>query len=416
MILTKALSSRRRHQKTAPVNAATTPVETLPELINMMGLNTGSGQIVTPESAKAVATAYRCLNILSDDIAKLPLQVYVSRRSGEIDRQRPDPMTYNLAWRLEKQPNRWWSPSQFKKQLIQWLVTWGNGYVWQPPSYLRELFILPSSVTYPVFDQQGQLWYKTTFRGERKETAIPAVEIAHVLINPDDTDFNGRGVVHYARETLGRQLSAYNSQSALFRTGLSAAGILWLNGESKPEARKKAREMFEETLSGEANSGRIAVLDNKVTKFEPVTLNPRDVQFLQLIGDNDVAVMNFFGMPSYKLNTGKQAYNSNEQNNLDYLSTTLDPYLVQIEQVGGLKWLAAEEQGYTFLRFERSALFSTNAKARGEYLNAAIQGGRMTPNQAIQIEDRPASKNPAADLLYMPANIKPLGDNNAQTT
>jgi len=381
----------------------------LPELINTLGMATGSGQVVTPESSKNVATAYRCGNILSDDIAKLPLQVYLSRRTGEIERQRPDPFARNLAWLLEREPNRWWSPFQFKKQLAQWLIFWGNAFVWQPPVYPREHFILPSNVTFPAFDLDGNLWYGTRFRGDQEITYLPAIEVAHFMINPDETGFSGRGVIQYARETIGRQLSAYASQNSLFRNGLSAAGILWLAGDSSPEVRKKVRAMYEEVMSGTDNSGRIAILDKKVSQFQPVTMQPKDIQFLNLIQDNDIAVMNFFGMPSYKLNTGKQAYNSNEQNNNDYLSTTLDPYLVQIEQVGGLKWLSLEEQGYTYLRFERSALFRTNAKERGEYLNAAIQYGRLKPNEARQIEDRPADPNPAADLLYMASNIQPMG-------
>jgi HK97 family phage portal protein len=169
--------------------------------------------------------------------------------------------------------------------------------------------------------------------------------------------------------------------------------------------------MYEETMSGEVNASRFAVLDTKVSKFEPVTMNPRDVQFLSLLQDNDIAVMNFFGMPAYKLNTGKQAYQSNEQNNLDYLSTTLDPYLVQDEQVGGIKWLSEEEQGYMYLRYERSALFRTDAKSRGDYLNAAIQNMRMTPNQARQIEDSPRDPNPAADKLYRNAGVVPIDYN-----
>jgi HK97 family phage portal protein len=236
----------------------------------------------------------------------------------------------------------------------------------------------------------------------------------HVLINPDESGFVGRGVIQFARETLGRQLAAYGSQSTLFKNGLSAAGIMWLAGESKKEERDKVRSMYEEVMSGEDNNGRIAVLDRKITKFEPVTLAPKDVQFLELINDNDIAVMNYFGMPSYKLNTGKQSYESNEQNNLDYLSTTLDPYLVQIEQAGGLKWLSLQEQGYTYLRFERSALFRTDAKSRGEYLNGAIQNGRLRPNEARQVEDRSADPNPLADQLWMASNLQPMSNTQAQ--
>ena len=411
MILSNALS-RRKISK--PVNTAPQTL-TLPQYAAMLGGTTRAGQVVTPETSRNVATAYRCLNIISDDVAKLPLQVYVSRQSGEIARMRPDPLARNLAWLTERQPNRWWSPFQFKKQYMQWLVAWGNGYIWTPPTYPREQFILAANRTTPVFDTNGDLWYRTQFTPSAPLVYLPDVEVAHCLINPDESGFIGRGVIQFARETIGRQLAAYGSQSTLFKNGLSAAGILWLAGESKPEERKRVRDMYEEVMSGDENNGRIAVLDRKVSKFEPVTLAPKDVQFLELIADNDIAVMNYFGMPSYKLNTGKQSYQSNEQNDLDYLSTTLDPYLVQIEQVGGMKWISLQEQGYTYLNFERSALFRTNAKSRGEYLNGAIQNGRMRPNEARQIEDRSADPNPLADQLWMASNLQPMSNTQGAT-
>jgi HK97 family phage portal protein len=412
MILAKALSPRTPRRATAApaVKNAVTSL-TLPELVTTMGMTTSSGQNVTAENSKNIATAYRCGNIISDDVAKLPLQIFVSKEPGHLERMKPDGFSRNIAWRVEKQPNRWWTPFWFKKIVIQWLLYWGNCYIWQPPTGQRELFVLSADVTYAVFAPNGDLWYATTFPGESKQTFLPAVEVLHLLINPDATGFKGRGVIQFARETLGRQLAAYGSQGALFKNGLSAAGILWLSGESSPEMRAKVRDMYEEVMSGNENTGRIAVLDKKIAKFEPVTLQPKDVQFLQMMQENDIAIMNFFGMPSYKLNIGKQSYQSNEQNNLDYLSTTLDPFLVQWEESAGVKWLSVEEQVYAYFRFERSALFRTDAKSRGEYLNGAINNSRLTPNEARQVEDRPKSDNPAADLLYINSSAQPIGVN-----
>lgn len=408
-ILGKAVAPRQKKPKSVPPSNSATPTElSLPELVTLMGNTTSSGVTVTTENSLNVATYYRCRNIISDDIAKMPLQTFVSRSPGQIERMRPDGYTYNLAWRLERQPNRWWTPFWFKKVSIQWLLDWGNNYIWQPPSYTREMFILPANKTRPAFDKNGDLWYLTKFKGDNHETPVPAVEIMHMLINPDETGFNGRGIVQFQRETLGRQMAGYASQGTLFNKGLSAAGILWLNGDSSPEMRKKVREMYDEVMSGAENTGRIAVLDKKVSKFEQVTLHPRDVQFLEQMKENDIAIMNFFGMPAYKLNSGKQAYNSNEQQDLNYLSTTLDPYLVQLEEAGGSKWLSLDEQAYMYLRFERSALFRTDAKSRGDYLNGAINNGRLTPNETRQIEDRARIDDDAADQLYMNSGIQPI--------
>ena len=85
MILSKGLTHRNKRLAISVVNSQTMP-QTLPELIGGMGLQTRSGQVVTPENSKNVATAYRCANLISDDIAKMPLQTFISRAPGEIER------------------------------------------------------------------------------------------------------------------------------------------------------------------------------------------------------------------------------------------------------------------------------------------------------------------------------------------
>jgi len=99
-----------------------TPTWTRPELLSGYNLTTISGQVVTPESTKRIATAYRCANIISDDIAKIPLQQFVSRRPGNIERVRPNGFIRNLPYIVEVQPNRNQTPFIFKKTVILWLI------------------------------------------------------------------------------------------------------------------------------------------------------------------------------------------------------------------------------------------------------------------------------------------------------
>jgi phage portal protein BeeE len=81
-------------------------IMTLPELIESSGLSNSAGQVVTAERSKNIATAYRCGNILSDDVAKMPLQTFIKRTPGKIERMKPDPWLQNIAWLLEFSPNR----------------------------------------------------------------------------------------------------------------------------------------------------------------------------------------------------------------------------------------------------------------------------------------------------------------------
>ena len=132
-------------------------------------------------------------------------------------------------------------------------------------------------------------------------------------------------------------------------------------------------------------------------------MKPVDMEFLASIQENDLEIANFFGMPLFKLNKGKQAYNSNEQANLDYLQTTLDPYLVQTEEAARLRWLSELEQIYSYFKFNRDVLLRTDAKTRSEVIKKRIESGVLTPNEGRQIDD--LSSYIGGDDFYMPANM-----------
>lgn len=393
-----------------PANVVTSPTWTRPELLSGYSLPTASGQTVTPERSKQVHTAYRCGNILSNDIAKIPMQQFISRRQGEVERVRPNGLTRNMAYVVEVQPNGVQTPFILRKTAIMWLLYWGNAYLWMPPKRERELFVLPSSSTLIYNRPDGSIWYKCTLPvGEPIDA--PAVEVLHLMINSVD-GLAGRSVVEYARETLGRRLGASETQNKFYKQGLMPGAVAWVRGEMNKEARKKMRESYSEAMAGSENAGSLAIMDQKVEKLDIVQMQPRDAQFLESIQATDAEIANFFEMPLYKLNLGKQSYQSNEQQNLDYLATTLDPYLVQWEQAAQLKWLTVEEQAFSYWRFERNALLRTDAKTRTAYLKERVQSGQMTPNEARQIEDLPAY--PDGDRFYMPSNIQAIRNSGTQ--
>lgn len=370
------------------------------------GWQSSAGKTVTMENAKNVATAYRCINVLSDDVAKIPLYTYNRPEPQQIDRVMPDATIQNIAWLLEVSPNRYMSPFIFKKSLIEWLLGWGMSFIWSPPPQggtRREMFILRGDSTLPYYDKQGNLWYRTVFNNGDIEF-LPAVEVLPLLINSLDGIF-GRSVIEFARESLGRQLGAYETQGNIYKQGLNPAGIMTVNGEVGPVARDKIRSEFESHMGGSQNAYRLAVIDSKVAKFEPITMRPIDIQFLQGIQATDVEICNFFGVPLNKVNMGKQSYSSNEQNNLDYLGGTLDPYLVQVEQGARTKWLPEDKQDTMYFKFYRKALLQIDASARADVNTKNIGMGVTSPNEAREDED--LSGYAEGEKFWMSRNYSP---------
>lgn len=351
---------------------------------------------ITVETAKKLSTVYRCMNILSDDIAALPFQQFERLERGS-RRVKPDGDSRNVAYLIEIEPNRWQTPFVFKKRLILDLLSMGNAYVWRPVRTYQELYHLEAGKVRPVFDKQGNRFFQVLFdNGEVKD--IPDPEILHLMINPDNKGIYGRSVLGYAQDTINRQIGANNSRNTLMGNGLLPTAILRVNGQISEEARQKVKDSYlKSALDG------VMVQDNAIIDFKQVTMNASDVQFLESIQATEVEIANYFGLPQYKLNLGKQSYQSNEQQQLDYLGTTLNPYLVQFEQSARLKWLATEEQDEGFFRFERKALMQLDTKTQAEFLHTQILDGIYSPNEARAIND--LEPYPGGDQHYFPGNM-----------
>lgn len=360
-----------------------------------------SGKVVDLESSKGVATAYRACNILSDDIAKMPLQLF-ERVGDRTERVAPDAKARNMPYLLEVNSNVWnWTPFQLKKSWAQWLILHGNAYLWKSPRPPFQLLVLNAEVTFPVFDGTGDIWYRTLV-GNREERFIPGAEVLHTLINPDESGHVGRGVIEHARDTIGRQLGAYDTQDKLFKQGLTPAAYLQVSSKIGKAQRDEYRESYGEVMRGDYEGTRLAVFDNSIAKFEPITMRLVDAQFLELVGATDKDIANFFGMPLHMLNMGNQSYSSNEQKYLEYLSGTLDAYLVQMEQGARIKWLSENEQASMYFKFNRDSLLRMDAKSRAETNEILIRSGQRSPNEARDKDD--VSPYPGGDSYFMTKN------------
>lgn len=403
MFLTNYLSATQKVKENQNQNPR-------PDYVPSSGYSTKAGEQVSIASSMSIATAYRAKNIISDDVAKMPFQ-QVRREGRSIQQVAPDAITRNMAYLLQVSPNIWgWTPFQFKKAVIEWQLFYGNAYIWSPAVGPRQLLILPADKTVPVFDMEGNLWYRHTFSNNRTEY-IPSVEILHLLINPDATGFMGRGVITFARETIGRQLAARKTQGQFYSQGLNASAYVQVDGTLDKEGRKRVRDAYEEAMSGSDNAYRLAVLDKRITKFETISMQPKDAQFLESIDATDRDICNFFGLSEHMLNRGKEAYNSNEQKYIEYLQGTLDSYLVPWEEGARIKWVSQSDQASNYFKFVRESLLRMDAQARATAMSVRIQNGIMTPNEAREKEDMEAYAG--GDDFYMMSNVRKIGGENA---
>jgi len=217
--------------------------------------------------------------------------------------------------------------------------------------------------------------------------------------------------LEYAREVIGAGQAEQKFESVFYQRGMKLGGVLETPTKLGPEEKDAVRREFERVTSGLGNMHRVAVLSMN-EKFTPLTMPIKDAQFVETRAMNIRDISRYWRIPLYKLQEGKEAYNANEQQNLDYLVSCLDPILVRYEQEYRLKLLGKSEQKKRYFRYNRAAILRTDQKSRAEFLQKMVDGGIYTVNEARALEELnryTGAANPA-DQLKASLNYVPIDD------
>gem|GEM_PF-349941 len=338
-----------------------------------------SGVNVNRETALTYDAYWRCVALISGDVAKLPLCVYERQGKGKAEAEA------HPAYRLlmyEACPDV--SALDFKRVLSVHALTEGNGYAYiQRDGAGRPLELWPLSPmkTYPV-RANTKLWYVTEVGREPRRLA--AEDVFHLKGLSFD-GLVGYSAVAKMRETLGLGLAAQNFGSIFFRNNARPNVILKHPGKLKPEAKTNLRESWERMHSGLENAHRTAVLEEGMD-LVPLMHNARDSQLLELRGFNRIEVCNFFGVPPHKVgDSSRTSYNSLEQENEAYVDDGggLGFWLPQWCSEAWRKLLTEEEKaGLThFFAFKLRQLLRANLSARTAYYVAMVSNGILSPNE-----------------------------------
>jgi HK97 family phage portal protein len=375
-----------------------------------------SGLPVNADIALTYGPWYRGVNLISNDVAKLPLFVY--RRTGDVGKEKDKG---HPAFRLlRRQPNERQTAYQFKKLMIARAMTRGNAY-----AAIERLGsgapagLLPLSVddTFPVLESRdgepGRLWYVTTV-GKTQRKLLPE-NVLH--IHGLGTDgIMGIDVIEKARDSLGLGLGAERYTNITLRNNGRPSIVLQVPNKMRIDAMDNLRKQWETMYAGIDNAARTAVLDNGMEAKE-ISFSPRDAQ-LKDIRDFQVRdVACFLNLPPHKLgDSSRNSYNSLEQENQSYLDESLDPWLVATEDECWEKLLTEEEKDSDshVIEFLRGALVRANLADRANYYRTAL-GGRpwVVPDEVRDMENMAPLGGEAGEYLN-PLNMGKGGPDNQE--
>lgn len=355
--------------------------------------------------ALCISTAYRCVRLLSESVANLPI-LYKRQRAGVYETV----TTGTVPYLLTVKPDITMNAFDFWRQVIIELLCSGNTYI------------------VPVYDEAAREYWRLALCGRDTvshdyildtytvndlENAITgtyrADEIIHLKGMPGRNPKTGVSVLTHARQALNIATAGDRETLKRFRNGGTVRGLVtndrsvkgW-GGVQDEELKRVSVDLNEHFEAGE----NIVSIPNDAD-FRQISMSSADMQFLESRKFTVREICRFFGVhPSFVFDDTSNNYKSAEMANVAFLSNTLNPMLVQIEKELLCKLVPPSLAMKRKFEFDRSSLYACDLNSRVHYISQMIGAGLVTVNEARAMDGRAPVEN--GDRVLVSANLKSI--------
>ena len=363
-----------------------------------LNYNNGSGNV----RAMQLAAVYRCVEVISDSVAQLPLAPYEIVENGT----RPY-VTHPSYHLLSREPSPVMSRFTFIKGIVTSMLLNGNGYAYIMRDAMgnpRQLvFLPPTSVTVndngDVADPE-RISY--TVNGTRN---IPGRDIIHVLNHSTD-GIHGISTLAHATQTLSLAWASEQHAKGFFTGGANLGGIITVQGPLNQQQGNDIKDKWRNSFGPSGTPNGIAVLPGNM-QFQPISVNPSDAQLLETRQYSVTDICRFFGVSPVKcFDLTHSSYSTVEATQLAFLTDTLAPILEKIELEFERKLFRDDEKYRIDVRFDTAALLRADMNSRANFVNTMFNMGAMSVNEVRAEMGMPPIEN--GNTHFLQVNLQTL--------
>ena len=348
-----------------------------------------AGKNVSETSAMQMTAVYACVRILSEAVAGLPLHLYRYGERGTKKKAIDHPL-YHI---LHDEPNPEMTSFIFRETLMTHLLLWGNAYAQVIRNGKGEILAL-----YPLMpnrmkvdrDKSGEIVYEYTRSSDDARTAsgstvlLKSTDVLHIPGLGFD-GLVGYSPIAMARNAIGLAMATEEYGAKFFANGATPGGVLEHPGVLKDPAR--VRESWNSVYQGSGNSHRIAVLEEGM-KYTPIGIAPNEAQFLETRKFQINEIARIFRVPPHMVgDLEKSSFSNIEQQSLEFVKYTLDPWVIRWEQSIHRALLTKDEKNTMFVKINVDGLLRGDYASRMNGYAVGIQNGFMSPNDVRELEN-----------------------------
>lgn len=363
-----------------------------------------SGKTVNERTAMQTTAVYACVRILAETIASLPLHTYRYTSSGK-----EKAADHSIYYLLHSEPNPEMTSFVFRETLMGHLLLWGNAYaqiIRDGRGRVVALYpLLPNKMVVHRNDQ-GQLYYQYDSGGQ--SYFLKTYEVLHIPGLGFD-GLVGYSPIAMAKNAIGMAIATEEYGAKFFANGANPGGVLEHPGVVKDPAR--VRDSWNAVYQGSTNAHRVAVLEEGM-KFQSIGIPPEQAQFLETRKFQINEIARIFRIPPHMIgDLEKSSFSNIEQQSLEFVMYTLDPWVLRWEQAIQKALFSDSEKRQFFVKFNVDGLLRGDYQGRMNGYAVARQNGWLSSNDIRELEN--LNRIPAdlgGDLYLINGNMTKLAD------
>ena len=365
--------------------------------------NTSSGKRVNEITAMQTTAVYACVRILSEAIASLPLHVYRYKDGGK-----EKVVDHPLYAILHDEPNPEMTSFVFRETLMSHLLIWGNAYaqiIRDGAGRVLGLYpLLPDKMDVQR-DDKGNIYYVYSRNSDENpmfkeygNIKLKAEDVLHIPGLGFD-GLIGYSPIAMAKNAVGMTLACEEYGASFFANGANPGGVLEHPGVLKDPS--KVRESWNSVYRGVNNAHKIAVLEEGM-KYQQIGIPPEEAQFLETRKFQINEIARLYRIPPHMVgDLDKSSFSNIEQQSLEFVKYTLDPWVIRWEQSLQRSLLLPGEKGKYFIKLNVDGLLRGDYQSRMNGYAVGRQNGWFSANDIREMENMNPIPDEEGGNLYL---------------
>lgn len=365
---------------------------------------TTSGRPVNERTAMQTTAVYACVRILAEAVASLPLHVYEYQDDGGKKLVHDHPLYYLL----HDEPNPEMTSFVFRETLMSHLLIWGNAYaqiIRDGAGRVLGLYPLLPDKMEVQRDDKGNIYYVYSRNSDENPTfkeygniKLKAEDVLHIPGLGFD-GLIGYSPIAMAKNAVGMTLACEEYGASFFANGANPGGVLEHPGVLKDPS--KVRESWNSVYRGVSNAHKIAVLEEGM-KYQQIGIPPEEAQFLETRKFQINEIARLYRIPPHMVgDLDKSSFSNIEQQSLEFVKYTLDPWVIRWEQSLQRSLLLPGEKGKYFIKLNVDGLLRGDYQSRMNGYAVGRQNGWFSANDIREMENMNPIPDEEGGNLYL---------------